>query len=50
MTMDERDGRTFVTAHSVFQSVEDREGMVSSGMEQGARESYTRLDELLAQG
>lgn len=39
--------RTRVRVHSVFQSVEDRDGMVASGMEGGMRESYERLDEVL---
>jgi len=42
-------GRTRVTIQSVFQSVEDRDGMVQSGMERGVREGYERLDEVLAQ-
>lgn len=32
---------------SVFQSVEDRDGMVQSGMEEGASEGYDRLAELI---
>jgi uncharacterized protein YndB with AHSA1/START domain len=40
-------GRTRMTGQSVFQSVEDRDGMVQSGMEGGTVESYERLDELL---
>jgi uncharacterized protein YndB with AHSA1/START domain len=39
--------RTKVTTHSVFQTVADRDGMVSSGMEWGVNESHKRLDELL---
>jgi hypothetical protein len=35
---------------SVFQSVEDRDGMLKAGMEAGATESYARLDEYLAEG
>jgi uncharacterized protein YndB with AHSA1/START domain len=31
-----------------FSAVELRDGMVGSGMEQGARESYERLEEVLA--
>lgn len=42
------DNRTRVTIQSVYQSVEDRDGMVQSGMEKGVREGYERLDELLA--
>jgi uncharacterized protein YndB with AHSA1/START domain len=40
-------GRTKVSAQSVFQSVEDRDGMVASGMERGVQEGNERLDELL---
>jgi hypothetical protein len=44
----ERDeGRTKVTGTSVYQSVEDRDGMIRSGMERGANESWDMLDELL---
>jgi uncharacterized protein YndB with AHSA1/START domain len=39
--------RTRVTIQSVFQSVEDRDGMIQSGMEQGLSEGYERLDEIL---
>ena len=41
------DNRTKVTSQSVFQSVEDRDGMFQSGMEEGMNESFNRLDELL---
>ncbi len=41
------DGQTKVTVTSVFQSVEDRDGMLASGMEGGANESWDRLGELL---
>jgi uncharacterized protein YndB with AHSA1/START domain len=40
-------GRTRVVATSVFDSVEDRDGMLQSGMEQGAGESYDRLEAYL---
>ena len=40
--------RTKLTAHSVFQSVADRDGMVQSGMETGVVEGYERLDEILS--
>lgn len=39
--------RTRIRIRSVFQSVEDRDGMVASGMEGGMREGYERLDQLL---
>ena len=40
-------GRTRITVTSVFDSVEDRDGMLQSGMEQGAGESYDRLEAYL---
>jgi len=39
--------RTKLTSQSVFQSVEDRDGMLMSGMEEGINDSYNRLDEIL---
>lgn len=47
LTMTERDGRTLVRTVSTFQSVEDRDAMVASGMERGVRDSDERLAELL---
>jgi uncharacterized protein YndB with AHSA1/START domain len=41
------DERTRVNSQSVFQSVEDRDGMLQSGMEEGMNDSFERLDELL---
>jgi uncharacterized protein YndB with AHSA1/START domain len=46
-TFEERDGRTTVRTNSVFQTVEDRDGMVGSGMADGMSEGYEQLDELL---
>ncbi len=40
-------GRTKLTAHSLFDSVEDRDGMLQSGMEEGASETYDRLAEFV---
>jgi uncharacterized protein YndB with AHSA1/START domain len=48
MTFAERDGRTTVTSHSVFDSVEIRDLVLQSGMEHGANEMFSRLDDLLA--
>ena len=48
LTLEERDGKTLMRTNSVFQSVEDRDAMVQSGMEEGFNESMERLDELLA--
>ena len=39
---------TVVRAVSVFQSVEDRDMMIASGMESGVNEGFERLDEILA--
>jgi len=41
--------RTKIISQSVFQSVEDRDGMIMTGMERGVNESYQRLDEILAE-
>lgn len=41
-------GRTRLTATSLVDSFEARDGFVASGMEYGVREGYERLDELLA--
>lgn len=41
-------GRTRLTATSLVDSFEGRDAFVASGMEQGIRESYERLDELFA--
>ena len=48
LTFEEVEGRTRVRAVSVYQSVEDRDMMVQSGMEEGLNEGYDRLDELIA--
>jgi uncharacterized protein YndB with AHSA1/START domain len=47
MTLEEHDGKTTFTATSVYDSVEDRNGMLESGMESGAVETMERLDEYL---
>jgi uncharacterized protein YndB with AHSA1/START domain len=47
VTFEERDGKTVVRTNTVFQSIEDRDGMVQSGMADGMNEGYERLDELL---
>lgn len=48
LTLTEIDGGTLVRIHSTFASKEDRDGMLQSGMEGGANETYDRLEELLA--
>ncbi len=42
------DGRTRLTSTSLVDSFEDRDAMMVSGMDEGVREGYERLDELLA--
>ena len=45
---EDRGAKTLVRITSVFQSVEDRDGMYAAGAEEGMNEGYERLDELLA--
>ena len=40
-------GRTRVTTQSVYQSVQDRDGMIAAGMESGVVDGHERLDEIL---
>lgn len=40
-------GRTRLVGKSVFLNVEDRDGMMQSGMEEGMEDSYSQLDELM---
>ena len=47
VTLDEHGGKTFMTLRSVYQSREDRDAVLASGMEWGARLSYLQLDEVL---
>jgi uncharacterized protein YndB with AHSA1/START domain len=46
-TFEEMGNKTKLVAHIVFESVMDRDGMVASGMQEGADESMDRLVELL---
>jgi uncharacterized protein YndB with AHSA1/START domain len=48
ITFEEHDGRILLRQNAVFQSVEDRDGMLQSGMEHGVNDSMERLDELIA--
>lgn len=47
LNLEDLGGRTRITITSRFDSVEDRDGMLQSGMEKGAAESYDRLAEYL---
>jgi uncharacterized protein YndB with AHSA1/START domain len=48
LTLEDVGGKTKMTTKSVFQTVDDRDGMYESGMEDGVTESMDRLAELLA--
>jgi uncharacterized protein YndB with AHSA1/START domain len=47
VTLEENNGKTTLKDLSVFQSIADRDGMIASGMESGATDSWDRLEELL---
>ena len=43
------DGRTRLVTTSLFHTSEERDGMMSSGMEGGLNQSYAALDRVLAE-
>lgn len=47
-TFEDLSGRTKVVTVSLFHTTEERDGMLSSGMETGLSQSYAALDALLA--
>ena len=47
VTFEDHSGETKLIDLAVFQSVADRDGMLQSGMEEGAAESWDRFEELL---
>ena len=47
-TFEAIDGRTRLSVHEVYPTVESRDAAVGSGMDSGVIEGYQRLDELLA--
>ena len=47
VTFGEQDGKTLLTTTATFETKEDRDGMLQSGMEGGAAESMERLEEYL---
>jgi uncharacterized protein YndB with AHSA1/START domain len=47
-TFDEVDGRTRLSLHEVYPSVEARDAAMASGMDHGIKEGYERLEEILA--
>jgi uncharacterized protein YndB with AHSA1/START domain len=40
-------GRSRLTIHAIYQSVEDRDAMIKSGMERGITEGFSQLDDVL---
>src|SRR6266542_3632215 len=48
VTFEEHNGRTVTHVHSVYQSVEDRDATLASGMADGMNAGYDRLDHLIA--
>lgn len=47
LTLEDVEGGTLITTNSVYQSVEARDGMAQSGMEEGVNDGYDQLEELL---
>lgn len=48
LTFEDQGGKTLLRTNAVFQSVEDRDDMLQSGMEDGVNDSMERLDGLIA--
>jgi uncharacterized protein YndB with AHSA1/START domain len=48
LTLEERDGKTTMTLTSLYASKEVRDGVLATGMEEGAAESFDLLAELLS--
>ncbi len=44
------ENRTRVTIQSIYQSIEDRDGMIKSGMQKGVEEGFERLEGILSNG
>ena len=47
VTFEDLGESTRVRVHAVYQTVEDRDAMIASGMERGVVEGYERMEELL---
>jgi uncharacterized protein YndB with AHSA1/START domain len=47
-TFEEVEGKTRLSVHEIYPTVEARDMTIASGMEYGVNEGYERLDELLA--
>jgi uncharacterized protein YndB with AHSA1/START domain len=48
VTFEDLGDRTRLRATLVFETTEERDGLLASGAEHGVKETYVRLDELLA--
>ncbi|HTS48465.1 MAG TPA: SRPBCC family protein [Bryobacteraceae bacterium] len=48
LTFDEKDGQTTLTINMLFQSKQDRDGALKSGMELGIKECFQKIDDLVA--
>jgi uncharacterized protein YndB with AHSA1/START domain len=48
LTFDEQDGQTTLTINMLFQSKQDRDVCLRSGMELGVKECFQKIDELVA--
>jgi uncharacterized protein YndB with AHSA1/START domain len=48
LTLEDVEGGTLITTNSVYQSMEDRDGMAQSGMDEGVNDGYERLEDLLS--
>jgi len=48
LTFDEKDGQTTLTLNMFFQSKQDRDGALKSGMELGIKECFQKIDDLVA--
>src|ERR1051326_283537 len=47
LTLEELNGITQLTVNSVYDTVDDRDGIIASGMEAGVKDSYDRLEEYM---
>jgi uncharacterized protein YndB with AHSA1/START domain len=48
LVLTEENGKTTITSTSLFENLEDRDGMMQSGMADGAEQSYKALEAYLA--
>jgi uncharacterized protein YndB with AHSA1/START domain len=48
LTLEDKGGKTIMRNHAVYQSIEARDAMIESGMEEGMNDGFDRLDDLLA--